>query len=378
MTSLQIGIKFQSGGEGRVFSELLRTLPQAGCVFEGLVAGPIDVAQSTDGMVHAFAGANASLFARFQGVRHSFRSILRRRRPSVIATHFALYAFPVSNIAVDIPRITHFHGPWADESAAEGASSYASRAKFLLEQFVYRRAAHTIVLSRAFARLAADRYGIPPESITVIPGSVDLKRFNIINSKHAARAMLGLPQNRRILVSVRRLVHRMGLIALVEAVPDIIHRYPDMLLVIAGQGPLESSLKERVRVLGLGASVRFLGFVPDNDLPMLYRAADINVVPTSQLEGFGLVAAEALACGTPSMVTPVGGLPEVVEPLAKSLVLPSIDKAGIAKGLIDAFDGVTPLPSSEDCHGYATRAFDPALMAERTCDVYRRVLNTHK
>ena len=67
--------------------------------------------------------------------------------------------------------------------------------------------------------------------------------------------------------------------------------------------------------------VRMLGSSRDADLPLYYRAADLSVVPTVALEGFGLVAAESLAAGCPALVTPVGGLPSVVADLSPDLVL---------------------------------------------------------
>ena len=75
--------------------------------------------------------------------------------------------------------------------------------------------------------------------------------------------------------------------------------------------------------LGLDKHVTFLGFVPDADLPRYYQAADVFVLPTRELEGFGLVTAEALACGTPVLGTPVGATPELLEPLDAATRLPA-------------------------------------------------------
>jgi glycosyltransferase involved in cell wall biosynthesis len=166
----------------------------------------------------------------------------------------------------------------------------------------------------------------------------------------------------------------MGLVELIEALPTIVSRVPDVLLCIAGRGLLREELERRAREAGVVQNVGFLGFVPDDDLPYLYRAADINVVPTQALEGFGLVAAESLAAGVPAMVTQVGGLPEVVTGLSSSLMFTSPRSADLADGLIDALLGRVLLPSSLACAAYARQHFNSPLMAGRIADVYREVL----
>ena len=159
----------------------------------------------------------------------------------------------------------------------------------------------------------------PPTRFCVVPGSVDLARFDVKVTRLAARRALGWPTDRPILIAVRRLTERMGLEVLIEAMKRVVRAVPEALLLIAGKGRIEARLERQIEDAGLQRHVRLLGFVPDDDLPLAYRAADINVVPSLALEGFGLTAAEALAAGAPSMVTAVGGLPEVVtDSLARS------------------------------------------------------------
>jgi glycogen(starch) synthase len=172
---------------------------------------------------------------------------------------------------------------------------------------------------------------------------------------------------------VRRLAGRMGLDRLLAAMPAVARAHPDVLLLIAGKGRLAETLQQQTEALGMARHVRFLGFLPDADLPLAFRAADINVVPTTALEGFGLTAAEALAAGTPSMVTPVGGLPEVVADLSPDLVFASSDANDIAGGLSAALAGRLRLPDAAACVAYANARFDPALAVARTAAVYREL-----
>ena len=151
-------------------------------------------------------------------------------------------------------------------------------------------------------------YGVRADRVRVVPGGVDAARYDRPRPTSEAKALLGWPQDRPVVVAVRRLAQRMGLDNLIRAMPEVTRRVPEALLMIAGRGPQRSELDAQVAALGLADNVRFLGFIADDDLPLVYRAADIAVMPSRELEGFGLTAVEALAAGTPVLVTPVGGL----------------------------------------------------------------------
>ncbi len=376
--ALEIGIQFGGGGEGRIIAELYKFLPGAGFRVLGAVAGPDNVSAMTEGRFLSFAPENGPKVARFRSARTKLINLLERERPDVIASHFALYALPALDRLRARPMVSHFHGPWGAESAQDGTGTLASSIRvalrILAERTVYSRANRVIVLSKSFAELATTRYGIDPALIRIVPGCVDAGRFDVLGTKAEARQRLGLPTDRPLLLSIRRLVKRMGLLELVQAMQEIVRQVPDALLLIGGRGLLREALEEKVATLGLSQHVRFLGYVDDDDLPYLYRAADINVVPTNALEGFGLVAAESLAAGTPSMVTRVGGLPDVVADLSQDLIFESSDPAVLAEGLISALLGRHRLPEAGACATYAQTHFNSALMAERTAAVYRELL----
>jgi len=374
--TLQIGMRWfgsGSGGLDRVFYDLANALPAEGVAVQGLVVQPADVAAQTGGRIQAFADDGAGLPNRLLGVRRAVRHYLRSGDVDLVAGHFALYLAPVLDVLGRTPLVMHFHGPWAQESDAEGQGRRAILAKKAVERLVYRRADRFIVLSNAFADLLMREYGVAHGRIRVVPGSVDLDRFTDRFSKDVARAALRWPAERPILLSIRRLIARVGLDRLIEAMKAVTEAVPDVLLCIAGRGPLEGALRKQIAEAGLAENVHLLGFLPDEDLPVAYRAADINIVPTAALEGFGLTAAEALAAGTPSMVTPVGGLPEVVSGLSPNLVFASCRTDDLAAGLIAALRGGTALPGPGECRAYAESHFSTGLAAARTAAVYREL-----
>jgi glycosyltransferase involved in cell wall biosynthesis len=335
---------------------------------KGLVVGDPAATPAADG-VSVFAPEGAGMLRRWSALRGALGGV---GKTDLTVSHFAPYAFPVLDRVRSRPLVVHFHGPWALESAVEGAGKVAVAAKRALEQVVYRRAARFIVLSRAFATILAHEYGVREDRIRIVPGGVDLARFRGVTSRAEARRALGWDVDRPTVVTVRRLVHAKGLENLIDAAQHVRAAIPDVQVVIVGTGPLAADLQRRVRDLDLERTVRFAGYVAEDDLPTAYRAADLFVVPTIALEGFGLVVVEALACGTPTLVTPIAGLPEVVRDLDPSLILGGTSAREIAGGITDALNGSQPLPSEAACVAYASR-FDWPAIAARVRDVYREV-----
>ena len=163
----------------------------------------------------------------------------------------------------------------------------------------------------------------------------------------------------------------MGLENFIDAVDQIRKREPGILAILAGTGPLADELARLVEHKNLKDHVKLAGFVPDADLPAAYRAADLSVVPSISLEGFGLIVLESLAAGTPVLVTPVGGLPEVVSGLSKDLVLDGSSAAQLAEGIAARLRYPDNLPSDTACQAYAKENFDWPVIAKRVLDVYK-------
>ncbi len=245
-------------------------------------------------------------------------------------------------------------------------------AKRLIERLVYSTAARFITLSEAFKEVLIKRFSIEWGRIDVIPGGIHADMFGITATRSETRDRLGLPRDRPIILCVRRLVSRMGLEELIRAANRVRKRFPDALFLIAGKGRLRELLESRIAEAGLEGQVKLLGFVPDADLPWAYRAADLSIVPSQSLEGFGLVTLESLAAGTPVLVTPVGGLPEVVSGLAKEMILAGTSESQIADGVIAALDGTLPLPAEGQCREYVRTHFDWSVIAPRVLKVYEQ------
>jgi glycosyltransferase involved in cell wall biosynthesis len=128
----------------------------------------------------------------------------------------------------------------------------------------------------------------------------------------------------------------------------------------------------------LSSNIRLLGFVPESDLATMYRAADLSVMPTVALEGFGLSAVESLAAGTPVMATPIGGIPSILNDLSPDLLFEHADPAAFPPKLIAALNGSLALPDDRRCQSYAADHFDWSVIARKTQEVYQIAIDAQR
>lgn len=247
-----------------------------------------------------------------------FLDVARRDRPDLVHMHLAMSAQgPLSVLRPrGIPLIASFYGRWDREFEAEiddvptppwrmiyhDAQMAAQRA---MQRRLLTRADRVVALSEFSRRQAISLAPGIGHKLRRIPGGIDPLCFSLTDmARGVARPTT--------IVTVRRLVRRMGVDLLIAALPAISRECPDVRLVIGGRGPLEGTLREFARETGVADRVEFRGFVTDDDLPALYREADLFVVPTRAQENFGLPVLEAAACGVDVLATRVGSLPEVV------------------------------------------------------------------
>ena len=359
------------GGLNRYFADLFEALRNAGARPRAVVAGP-----ARDAPVGWAAGARFDAPLPLRLWTYSRAAYTAGVGASVVDAHFALNAFwpVVVGRLRHLPLVVHFQGPWAEESVAAGQAGRRIAAKRWLEKSVYRRAAAVVVLSSAFRDLLVQRYGIAPWLVEVVPPGVDLNRFHVGND---ARRNLNLNSEVRLVVTVRRLVPRMGLDVLIAAWAGVQSANPDARLVIVGDGPDRRRLNDLITRLDVSGTVRLVGEIDDETLVRYYQAADLCVVPTVALEGFGLVVLESLACGTPPIVTDSSGLPESVRPLDPSLVVPTDDADALGRRIRSALDGTEPLPNGPQCRAYAEK-FAWASIAERHRAIYTRAIRGSK
>ena len=249
------------------------------------------VRESSPSPLRPMASEQSSLRERWRGSRREVRRALDEGC-NLVHSHFALYTFPwLRDLPKNVPLVVLFHGPYAAELAAEATGTkgrlkaVAARA---MERSVYRRAARVITLSKAFHDVATG-YGVAEDRLRIIPGGVNTSPYLAASTTNLARAQMRWPLDRPILLTVRRLARRMGLEGLIDAMNIVRRAHPNVLLFIGGKGALAGALQARIDANGLSENVKLLGFIADDQLASAYAAADLMIVPTVALEGFGLV-----------------------------------------------------------------------------------------
>jgi mannosylfructose-phosphate synthase len=224
--------------------------------------------------------------------------------------------------------IPHLHTPhslglWKERQmltdfpndVARFEKTYNFAARVQQERQLYRECDFLIATTPVQTDMLQMDYGVPAAKLRVIPPGYDDTRFFPVGeaSRELLRKRLGFTG--RVVLSVGRLARNKGYDLLIQAFREVLAREPEarLLLAVGAENPSERELlvlqesQALVSELGLGERVQFAGFVPDARLPDVYRAADAFVL-SSRYEPFGMTAIEAMACGTPTIVTTHGGL----------------------------------------------------------------------
>jgi D-inositol-3-phosphate glycosyltransferase len=222
--------------------------------------------------------------------------------------------------------------------------------------------------------------------ITVIPPGVDLSRFYPIPIDEA-KEFVGVPPCDRMLLYVGRIEPLKGIDTLIEAIAIIykqgIFEEGGMCLAIIGGDPDASEekmtaemlrLKELCDQYGLGDMVTFLGKRAQDSLPYYYSAAEAVVMP-SQYESFGMVALEAMACGTPVVASEVGGLAYLVRDGDTGYTVPASDPEALAARLRDMIIDIDLRQRLGDQAAEFAQSYDWRIIAEQMVGLYQQVID---
>ncbi len=186
------------------------------------------------------------------------------------------------------------------------------------------RARKVIVTTRTYAATSRAVWRHNPE---VIPNMVDTRRFHPGLDGAAVRQRLRIRADKPLVLLVGRIVPHKGVEHFIEAA-----RYlPDTVFIAAGEGSSLDAMKRLASSLGVEDRVRFLGRVSQENLPNLYAACDVFVLPSvSRLEAFGIVALEAMATAKPVVVADIPGVREVIEEGREGLLADPVNPQDLA------------------------------------------------
>jgi D-inositol-3-phosphate glycosyltransferase len=263
---------------------------------------------------------------------------------------------------------------------ANGQKPECADRRLQTEQDILENAHCIVATSPQEEQLLRSRIS-PKGRVQVIPGGADLETFRTI-PKGKARAELGFELAEKIVLYVGRFDPRGGLDTLVQSFAQLCTAATEPLkLLIVGDGNTapeaiveQQRIKAIVADLGIADAVVFVGAVGHDVLPLYYTAADVCAIPSYD-EPFGLVAIEAMACGTPVVASAVGGLRFTVLPEETGLLVQPRDVDGLAEAIDRIFsDEIWSQKIRKRATERVQQNFSWAAAAAQLSDLYRRLL----
>ncbi|QPJ61294.1 MAG: glycosyltransferase family 4 protein [Candidatus Nitronauta litoralis] len=331
------------GGAWKYTHEVNRRLVERGWPVHLITCKPDGSFKDTetiDGVTfHRLSATDARQFFRLgRRVNRAIKRIDEETRIGLVHVHNPLigYLGLKNSLLDDAIKVIHIHSLWQDEERINRLGPEVLPGMFsptwwrlqairYMEWCEFRRADSCLFLSEYMRQSFLDYFPFKKPRLRVIPGGVDIEHFRPLapdQSAESLRDRLSLPVDQPVLLTVRRMEARMGLDRLIDAMKIVKDRKPEQpfKLIMIGKGSLREELIKRAQDLGLGESVLFPGEVSDDDLKAYYQMANVFILPTVELEGFGLSTVEALACGLPAIGTQVGGTVEILKPLDERLL----------------------------------------------------------
>lgn len=215
---------------------------------------------------------------------------------------------------------------------------------------------------------------LPPDEVTVLPTCIDFDRMQTGLTKEQARALTGLPKDGILLGTVGRLVEAKGHSYLIEAVSILKKNGTGVKAILIGGGRLETRLREQASLAGIEEDILFLG--ERHDIPALYRAMDLYVMP-SLWEGAPLSLLDAMAAGVPSVATSVGGMPEQLDNGSCGVIVPPGDPVAMANAISDILTDKERMKEySKKAKTRAKEYYGSAEVAEKFQKIYIRLFKS--
>lgn len=228
--------------------------------------------------------------------------ILKSKRPDIIHLHNSqpLIDGTISALMAHKPKIVY----------TDHARDFPDKQRIMFIEGILSKFVNQIVgVSDHTAKNLMKYERMNPKKIVTIVNGIDEKKYRININKAKKKEELGITRFGPIIGLFGRLCSQKGIIYLLRAAPDIIKHYPNLLVLIVGEGPLRESLEIESEKLNIGGNVKFVG--PRLDIPEILSILDVYVL-SSLWEGLPLVLLEAMAAGIPIVTTRVGGIPSVI------------------------------------------------------------------
>jgi PEP-CTERM/exosortase A-associated glycosyltransferase len=281
-------------------------------------------------------------FALMHALERRLERLARAERPDILHAHSpVLNALPALKVGrrLDLPVVYEVRAFWEDAAVDHGTSREGGpryRLTRALETRALRRADHVFTICEGLRGDMLAR-GLPGNKVTVIPNAVDIEAFSVGGTAdEALRQKLGLA-GATVLGFIGSFYAYEGLDLLLDALPEILARRPEVRVLLVGGGPQEANLKSQSLRLGVVDKVVFAGRVPHDEVQRYYDLVDVLAYPRHSMRLTELVTPlkplEAMAQGKIFVASDVGGHKELIRHGETGWLFPAGDRAGLASAV---------------------------------------------
>ena len=254
----------------------------------------------------------------------SLKKLIKKIKPDIIHAHWIIPQGFITALVKKTSRNKVEYVVTSHGSDLMGIKNLSSIKKFVMKNSKYV----TVVSSALKNEVKKIDENIKVE---VIPMGVDTKLFNPNKKDNSIKKKYNIQGT--FLLFVGRLAPEKGIDLLIEAMPEVIKKYPKTKLMIIGDGTLKNQIQKRVNELKIKENIIFMGWVNNKDLPKYYATADVFVCP-SRREGFGLTFVEAGMSGCFLIGTNTGGIKDIIKDKENGLVIERNSSKEISRAIL--------------------------------------------
>ena len=319
-----------------------------------------------------------------QGLARRLAEVITIVKPDILHAHSpVLTALPAISAGrkFGIPVVYEVRAFWEDAAADHGTSSEGSlryRLTHALETHAFRNADAVTTICEGLRSDIVAR-GIPSSKVTVIPNAVDIEKFSTGGTTdEELKANLGL-SGARILGFIGSFYAYEGLDLLLEAMPRMLEKAPDVRVLLVGGGPQEAQLKQKAEALGIQDRVVFTGRVPHHDVNRYYNLVDVLVYPRQRMRLTELVTPlkplEAMAQGRLFAASDVGGHRELIRDGETGVLFKAEDPLSLADKVLDLLQSAEKWPALKQAgRHYVENERNWKASVARYRDVYKSAM----
>jgi len=381
-----------SGGTGAYVYYLSQSLQKLGHNVHVVARDKQDSERTVNGIqVHYISGVGNALTRYWKFARSASKKIEELNKQNKIdIIHANLPLVPSFAIPDDSANaiVCAVHSTWKGEAIVTKRDNPKElnpnekamlRFNFVLRSYekkLMKRSDALIAVSKYTVNELTELYGINEKKIYVIYNGVDVEKFKPRPNIAELRREFRLEENKKVVLFVGRLYHRKGLEILLRSIPPILKEFSNVHFAISGTGfkQKEQSLRDLTKELKIEEYVTFLGYVPDEKLPLLYSASDIFVLPAIY-ENFPFAILEAQSTGLPVISTNVGGIPEFLVDGENGFVIDPGDESQLILRLLTLLQDPKCAKKMGD-HGrrLIEKKLDWRLITNQVIDLYHNLL----